>query len=253
MAGSIRPPYVLAGSLNMPKLGVNIDHAATLRQVRFGQEPQPVSAALICEAAGADSIVVHLREDRRHINEEDVSLLRKVVKTRLNLEMSVARDIVDIACKLRPDQATLVPEKRREVTTEGGLDVISNFIRIKHVKEKLEKNDIAVSLFIDPDKKQINASQKAGVKIIELHTGRYAQAKDKKEKDRYLKQLRDAAKFSKSKRLIVNAGHGLDYHNVSEVAKIKEIEELNIGYSIICRAVLIGLGRAVKEMKSLIS
>jgi pyridoxine 5-phosphate synthase len=237
----------------MPKLGVNIDHAATLRQVRFGQEPQPVSAALICETAGADSIVVHLREDRRHINENDVSLLRKVVKTKLNLEMSVARDIVGIACKVRPNQATLVPEKRREITTEGGLDVVSNFMRVKQVRQKLEKNDIAVSLFIDPDEKQINASQKTGVRIIELHTGRYAQAKNKKEKGKYLRQLKDAAKFARSKKLIVNAGHGLDYHNVSEVAKIKEIEELNIGYSIICRAVLIGLERAVKEMKSLIS
>lgn len=237
----------------MPKLGVNIDHVATLRQVRLGKEPQPVSAASICEAAGADSIVVHLREDRRHINERDLGLLKKAVKTKLNLEMSVSPEIVDIACKVKPEQATLVPEKRQEVTTEGGLNVVLNQKRIKQVKQKLEKKGIAVSLFIDPDEKQIRASKNTGIKIVELHTGRYANAKNKKDKDRFLKQLRSAIRSAHSKGLTVNAGHGLDYFNVSQVARIKEIEELNIGYSIVCRAVLTGLKDAVKEMKRLVS
>lgn len=237
----------------MPKLGVNIDHVATLRQVRLGKEPQPVSAASICEAAGADSIVVHLREDRRHINERDLGLLKKAVKTKLNLEMSVSPEIVDIACKVKPEQATLVPEKRQEVTTEGGLNVVLNQKRIKQVKQKLEKKGIAVSLFIDPDEKQIRASKNTGIKIVELHTGRYANAKNKKDKDRFLKQLRSAIRSAHSKGLTVNAGHGLDYFNVSQVARIKGIEELNIGYSIVCRAVLTGLKDAVKEMKRLVS
>lgn len=235
----------------MPKLGVNIDHVATLRQLRKGKEPNPVFAALICQSCGADSIVVHLREDRRHINEEDLFLLKKVVKTKLNLEMSVAQGIVNIACKIRPDQATLVPERREELTTEGGLDVVSHLRRIKEVKQKLEKHNIAVSLFIDPDQGQIKAAKNAGVKIVELHTGRYAQARNEKERDRFLKELVGAVSYAKSKGLTVNAGHGLDYYNVQAVAAIKGIEELNIGYSIICRAVLVGMDRAVREMKAL--
>lgn len=236
----------------MPRLGVNIDHVATLREVRKAIEPEPVFAALICEAAGADSIVIHLREDRRHIKERDLYILKEVVKTKLNLEMSVASEIVDIACQVKPDQATLVPEKRQELTTEGGLDVVANFKKIKQVLGKLEKHGIEVSLFIDPDKAQINASKKVGVGIIELHTGRYADAKNEKEQDKYFKELRIATHYAKTKGLIVNAGHGLNYYNVAPVAKIKDIEELNIGYSIICRAVLVGLERAVKEMKMLI-
>lgn len=237
----------------MPKLGVNIDHVATLRQIRRGIEPQPVFAALICESSGADGMVVHLREDRRHINDSDLYLLRQIVKTKLNLEMSLAQDIVDIACQVKPDQATIVPERRQELTTEGGLDVIANLRRIKQVMHRLEKSDITVSLFIDPDEKQIQAAKKIGIEMIELHTGRYAQAKSEKEKNKYLKQLIIAVRSAKSKGLIVNAGHGLDYYNVSEVARIKGIEELNIGYSIVCRAVLVGLERAVREMKALIT
>ncbi len=236
----------------MLKLGVNIDHIATLRQVRGGIEPQPVFAALLCEAAGADSIVVHLREDRRHINDRDLYLIKKAAKTKLNLEMSVASDIVDIACRVKPEQATIVPERRQEITTEGGLDVVSNFKRIKEVKERLEKSGIAVSLFIDPEKKQIDATKKMGIKMIELHTGRYADAKLKKEKDIYFKELENAVKYALNKNLIVNAGHGLNYFNVERVAKIKGIEELNIGYSIVCRAVLAGLDEAVRQMKELI-
>ncbi|MCM8791659.1 MAG: pyridoxine 5'-phosphate synthase [Candidatus Omnitrophica bacterium] len=237
----------------MPKLGVNIDHIATLREVRKGKEPQPVFAALICETNGADSIVVHLREDRRHIKEEDLYLLKKVVRTKLNLEMSVAKDIVEIACKVKPHQATLVPEKRKELTTEGGLDVISNFKKVREVFEKLGREKIEVSLFIDPDKKQIESAKKIGVRMIELHTGRYADAEDKDLKERYLLEIKKATEFAKNIGLIVNAGHGLNYYNVSAVAQIKGIEELNIGYSIICRAVIVGLAEAVKEMKALIS
>jgi pyridoxine 5-phosphate synthase len=166
--------------------------------------------------------------------------------------MSVANEIVEIACKVKPDQATLVPEKRQELTTEGGLDVVANFKRVKQVVSQLEKHGIAVSLFIDADKKQIDASKKVGVKMIELHTGKYADAKNDREQDKYFRELQAASRYARSKGLLVNAGHGLNYYNVSRVAGIKEIEELNIGYSIVCRAVLVGLDRAVKEMRMLI-
>jgi len=236
----------------MPRLGVNIDHVATLREARRGIEPEPVFAALISEAAGADSIVVHLREDRRHIKERDLCLLRKTVKTKLNLEMSTAADIVEIACKVKPDQATLVPEKRQELTTEGGLDVVNNIRKVKQVLEKLEKHAIPVSLFIDPQKKQIDSAKKIGAGMIELHTGGYADAKNKRNQDRYYRELQVATHYAQGKGMTVNAGHGLNYYNVARVARIKGIEELNIGYSIICRAVLVGLERAIKEMKMLI-
>jgi pyridoxine 5-phosphate synthase len=236
----------------MPKLGVNIDHVATLREARRGIEPEPVFAALICEASGAEAIVVHLREDRRHIKERDLYLLKEIVRTKLNLEMSVAPEILEIACKVRPDQSTLVPEKRQELTTEGGLDVIKNFKRVKQAVSQLQKHAIAVSLFIDPDKKQIDASKKSGVNIIELHTGRYAEAKNESVRDKYFKELKTAVGYAKGRGLVVNAGHGLNYYNVARVAQIKGIEELNIGYSIICRAVFVGLERAVKEMRMLI-
>lgn len=235
----------------MPKLGVNIDHVATLREVRKAIEPEPVFAALICQAAGAEAIVVHLREDRRHIKERDLCILKKVVKVKLNLEMSVASDVVDIACKVKPEQATLVPEKRQEITTEGGLDAVSNFKKIKQVRDTLEKSGIAVSLFIDPDKKQIDAAKKLGINMVELHTGRYADAKNIKEQDKYFKELESAVNYARGKGLQVFAGHGLNYYNVSRVAKIEGIEELNIGYAIVCRAVLVGLERAVREMKAL--
>jgi len=235
------------------KLGVNIDHVASLRQLRGGIEPEPVLAALLVESCGADSIVVHLREDRRHINENDVFTLRVALKTKLNLEMSVAREIVEIACKVKPDQATLVPEKRKELTTEGGLDVVSNLKQVKAVTVQLQKNGIAVSLFIDPEKRQINAAKISGAKIIELHTGRYADAKNPKEQERCFLELESAVRYAKNNGLIVNAGHGLNYNNVSRIAKIKGIEELNIGYSIICRAVIVGLAQAIREMKELIT
>ncbi|MBU0709350.1 MAG: pyridoxine 5'-phosphate synthase [Candidatus Omnitrophica bacterium] len=236
----------------MPELGVNIDHVATLREVRGGIEPEPVFAAFICEAAGADGIVVHLREDRRHIKEKDLHILKKTVQKKLNLEMSTSEEIVKIASRLKPDQATLVPERRAELTTEGGLDVVRNFQKIKKTVEKLKKAGIAVSLFIDPEKKQIEASEKTGVEIVELHTGRYSDAKNMQQENKYFLELQRASRYAKNKGLHVFAGHGLNYYNVSRVARIKEVEELNIGYSIICRAVLVGLDRAVKEMKVLL-
>jgi pyridoxine 5-phosphate synthase len=235
----------------MLNLGVNIDHVATLREVRRGIEPEPAFAALIAQTAGADSIVAHLREDRRHIKERDLYILKEIVRVKLNLEMSIAEEIVAIACKVKPDQATLVPERRQELTTEGGLDVVSHFNRIKQAFHKLDKQAIMVSLFIDPDKKQIDAARKLGIRMIELHTGRYADAKNKKEQDKYFKELETAVKYARDKGLHVYAGHGLNYYNVSRVAKIEGIEELNIGYSIVCRAVLVGLERAVREMKAL--
>jgi len=237
----------------MPKLGVNVDHIATLREARKGLEPEPLFAALISEASGADSIVAHLREDRRHIKERDLHLLRKAVRTRFNLEMSVAAGIVKIACAVKPDQATLVPERRQELTTEGGLDVAGQLHKIKKAVKRLEGAGIAVSLFIDPDKVQIDAARKSGAGIIELHTGRYADAKNAKAEDRYFKEIEKATGYAYKKGLAVNAGHGLNYYNVTRIARIKNIEELNIGYSIICRAVFVGLARAVNEMKMLIS
>ncbi|MBN2831402.1 MAG: pyridoxine 5'-phosphate synthase [Candidatus Omnitrophica bacterium] len=234
------------------RLGVNIDHIATLREARGQLEPEPSFAALLVENNGADSIVVHLREDRRHINDSDLIILKEVVRLRLNLEMSVSSEIVGIACKIRPEQATLVPEKRKELTTEGGLDVKNNFKRVRNAVVKLANTGIDVSLFIDPDKKQIIAARRAGVSMVELHTGRYANAENKKEENRYFEELKTAARFAKSLGLKVFAGHGLNYNNVSKIAGIEEIEELNIGHSIIARAVFVGLGRAIKEMRELI-
>ncbi len=237
----------------MPKLGVNIDHVATLRQARGGIEPEPVLAARVCEMAGCDSIVCHLREDRRHINDADLYILRKTVTTRLNLEMSVAREIVAIALKIRPDSATLVPEKRQELTTEGGLDCLKYGRTITGVVGKLQKKGVVVSLFVDPDKRQIKAAEDTGADFIELHTGEYANAKNDKERDARLKKLVDSAAFAISLGLKVNAGHGLNYSNVRAVAGIEGIEELNIGHSIVSRAVFVGLDKAVREMVALLA
>ncbi|TAM42349.1 pyridoxine 5'-phosphate synthase [bacterium] len=235
----------------MPELGVNIDHVATLRQARRGLVPDPVYAAYLCEKAGADSIVAHLREDRRHIQDRDILLLREKIKTRLNLEMSIAPSIVRIACKVKPYQATLVPERRKELTTEGGLDVAANSARISAAIRKLEKAGILVSLFIDPDKKQIDASKKIGAGIIELHTGRYSEAKNNEQKERSFNEIKKSVNYARSIGLSVNAGHGLDYSNVRRIAGIPGIAELNIGYSIICKAIYVGLFKAVDEMREL--
>lgn len=232
----------------MAKLGVNIDHVATLRQARKGPFPDPVYAASICEKAGCNSIVAHLREDRRHINDNDIRRLRQSVKTRFNLEMSISAEIIDIACLVKPHQATLVPEKRKELTTEGGLDILKQKSKIKKAVKKLTESGIEVSLFIDPDKKHISAVTETGAKIIELHTGKYAAAKTQSQRNKLLQELAKAASFAQSLGLKVSAGHGLDYSNTQAVAQIPEIDELNIGYSIICRGIFIGLETAVKEM-----
>ena len=234
------------------RLGVNIDHIASIREIRKGQEPDPVFAAFICESAGADSIVIHLREDRRHIKDRDLYLLKKAVKTKLNLEMSAASKIVNIACDVCPDQVTLVPEKRKELTTEGGIDVCGGMKKLASAINKLKKHNIEVSLFIDPVKAQIDASLKLAVRMIELHTGRYAEAESNSSKETRRLELERAARYAYDRGMVVNAGHGLDYHNVQSVARITHIEELNIGYSIVCRAALVGLERAVREMKALI-
>jgi pyridoxine 5-phosphate synthase len=236
----------------MPKLGVNIDHVATLRQARRAEFPDPVYAAYLCEKAGADSIVAHLREDRRHIQDEDIRRLRRNIKTRFNLEMSIAPKIVKIACKLRPYQATLVPERRKELTTEGGLNVAGNLKKISASLLRLKDYGIQVSLFIDPNKKQIDSADKAGARVIELHTGRYADAKSDAQRARFFSEIKWAVNYAQLRGLTVNAGHGLDYVNVSRIACLDGIEELNIGYSIICKALYIGLYQAVRQMRCLI-
>ncbi|MDD3725817.1 MAG: pyridoxine 5'-phosphate synthase [Candidatus Ratteibacteria bacterium] len=234
------------------KLGVNIDHIATVRQARRGESPDPVYAACICELSGCASIVCHLREDRRHIQDRDLYLLKQVVKTRLNLEMALSEEIIRIALDVKPHQVTLVPEKREELTTEGGLDVVRNFDRIKDSAERFHKAGIKVSLFIEPDERQILAGKDTGAEFIELHTGRYADAKTEEDVATELEKISKATVYAISIGMRVNAGHGLDYHNTAPICKIKGIEELNIGYSIIGRAVFTGLERAVKEMLEII-
>ena len=235
------------------RLGVNIDHIATLRQARRGIFPDPVKAALLCEKAGADHIVCHLREDRRHIQDQDVRRLLDSLRTHLDLEMSLNPGIVAIAKRLRPRVATLVPERRQELTTEGGLDVSKQMARVQKTVETLEASGIRVSLFVDPSGQQILACRKGGARLIELHTGSYATARTAASRRRALQRLKETARFAKALGLRVAAGHGLDYNNVVSVARIPEIEELNIGYSIITRALFVGIGQAVRQMRRLIS
>ena len=237
----------------MPRLGVNIDHVATLRQARGGSEPDPVAAAILVELAGADGIVVHLREDRRHIQDRDLTLLRQTVRTRLDLEMAADDAMVKIALAIKPDYVTLVPERRQELTTEGGLDVAGHKGRFKRVVEALQRGGIPVSLFIEPDAGQIRASRVIGADYIEIHTGRYANARSEQELDVEFRSIVKAARLAAGLKLGVNAGHGLDYRNVRRLTTIAEIEEFNIGHSIVARAVLVGLDQAVREMKQLIS
>lgn len=234
------------------RLGVNIDHIATLRQARGGDVPDPIVAAEICIRTGCDSVVCHLREDRRHINDDDLRNLRKSVKTKLNLEMSCAQEIVNIALKVLPNQATLVPERRQEITTEGGLDVLTNQKTVEQVVKRLGSAGIVVSLFIDPEQSQIEAAKHSGAQCIELHTGRYANACNESEVRLELQNLKTGAKFARSLALNVFAGHGLNYENVKKIVEIGEIEELNIGHSIVSRAVFVGLENAVKEMLTLV-
>ena len=232
-------------------LGVNIDHVATLRQARGTAYPDPVAAALIAQDSGADSITVHLREDRRHIQDQDVYQLLQKLTVRLNLEMAVTDEMVAIACDAGPSDCCLVPEKRAELTTEGGLEVAGQLEVVKRAYDRLAAADIRVSLFIDPDSRQIEAARSVGVGVIEIHTGAYADAVTTGERDREFRRISDAAEFARSLGLIVNAGHGLHYENVQDVAALPEIVELNIGHSIVARSVFSGLAEAVREMKSL--
>ncbi|MCD5390577.1 pyridoxine 5'-phosphate synthase [candidate division NPL-UPA2 bacterium] len=236
----------------MPKLGVNIDHVATIREARRTFEPDPVAAALICQLAGADAIVAHLREDRRHIQDKDIQLLREVVKIKFNLEMAATEEMVKVATKIKPDQVTLVPERRQEVTTEGGLNVVSKRKPLETLIKALKREGIVVSLFIDPHPAQIRASAEVGAQAVELHTGEYANSGTEEQSKQELKKLMNGVKRVKELNLRVHAGHGLTYQNVAHVAAIEEIEELNIGHTIISRAVLVGLDKAVREMLALV-
>ena len=236
----------------MVELGVNIDHIATVRQARRTVEPDPIWAASFAELGGADGITVHLREDRRHIQDRDVNLLRETVRCKLNLEMACAEDIVRIACKVRPNQATLVPERREEVTTEGGLDVVSQQDVIKKIVKRLQDKGIIVSLFLDPDLKQIESGFQTGCEAIELHTGCYALAETDKKRSTELRRLQDSGKLIHSAGLRLHAGHGLTYNNVIPIASIPNMLELNIGHSIIARALMVGMKEAVAEMNRLV-
>jgi pyridoxine 5-phosphate synthase len=235
----------------MPELGVNIDHVATVRQARRTFEPDPVWAAALAELGGADGITVHLREDRRHIQDRDVRLLRETVSVKLNLELACSEAIVGIACDVRPDQATLVPERREEVTTEGGLDVIRHRVAVARAIERLRQAGIYVSLFLDPDPEQLAAAADLGAEAVELHTGQYALAKGR-EQATELAKLAAAGERIRSLGMALHAGHGLNYHNVGPVARIAGMHELNIGHAIISRAIFTGLERAVREMKALL-
>ena len=235
----------------MPKLNINIDHVATLRQARLSSEPDPVLAAYLCELSGADGIVVHLREDRRHIQYRDLSMLKESVKTNLNLEMAPTTEMVKVALKIRPDMITLVPEKREELTTEGGLNVLKNKRKISTVINKLKKSGLFVSVFIDPDIVQIKASKDIGADMVEIHTGRYADSTNEQRQVYELNQIITSAGSAADLDLRVSAGHGLNYSNTKRIAEIELIEELNIGYSIICRSVIVGIERAVREMTQL--
>jgi len=236
----------------MARLSVNIDHIATIREARKGNEPDPVTAASLAELAGCDGIIVHLREDRRHIQDRDVEILRKTIKTKLNLEMAATAEMVKIAVKVKPDMCTLVPEKRQELTTEGGLDLLGNFTHLKATVSKLQKGKILVSLFIDPDPEQINAAKEMKADYVEIHTGIYSNAKTTKEIDRELKKIVESVSLASQLGLGINAGHGLNYHNIQPLVNLSEIDEFSIGHSIIARSVLVGFERAVKDMIDLI-
>ncbi|MHC4443931.1 MAG: pyridoxine 5'-phosphate synthase [Planctomycetota bacterium] len=237
----------------MAKLGVNIDHVATVRQARMTNEPDPIWAATEAQLGGADGITFHLREDRRHINDRDARLLKETVICKLNMEMSIAKSIVDIAAKLQPDQCTLVPEKRQELTTEGGLDMIKFNRRIKTAVTRLRKKSIEVSAFIEPIADQIRASADVGCQAVELWTGQYAHAKTPKALKAALKRITDSIELGHKVGLLVHAGHGLTYNNIGPLADLEGISEFNIGHSIIARSVFVGLRQAVREMKALVT
>lgn len=234
------------------RLCINIDHVATLREARGGVEPDPVAAAAICELAGAEGIVCHLREDRRHINDRDLRLLRDTVKTKLNMEMAVTDEIMGIAIELLPDLVTLVPERRQELTTEGGLDVVGNAETIAAAIGRLHEQDIEVSLFIDPIDRQIEVAAETGADIIELHTGEFANARSEEELRQHLARLKDAAAFGRTLGLGVNGGHGINYQNAQYIAALTDIEEVSIGHAIVSRAIFAGLDAAVRDMIALL-
>jgi len=236
----------------MARLSVNIDHIATLRQARRAREPDPIAAALLAELAGAEGITVHLRKDRRHIQERDLEILRATIKTKLNLEMGINEEIVKIALRVRPDLATLVPEKEEEITTEGGLDFSRNDSRLKEVISLLHDRKIMVSLFIDPTSSNIKKAHRYNSDTVEIHTGHYAETRDELEIATELEKMAGAAALARKLGLGVNAGHGLDYQNVKKVCLIEEIQEFSIGHSIIARACLVGIKEAVAEMLKLI-
>lgn len=237
----------------MVRLGINIDHVATLRNARGTVYPSIIEAALTAETNGADLITLHLREDRRHIKDQDVYLLRQALKTQMNLEMALNPEIIDIALKVKPDFVCLVPERRQEVTTEGGLDVVGNFTAISHLMEAMREKGVLVSLFIDADENQITAAKKTGCYSIEIHTGGYADAKSAAEVEHELQKIIAMCEFAAKAGLIVNAGHGLHYHNVKPIARIPQIHELNIGHAIIAQSIFHGLAKAVSDMKRLIT
>jgi pyridoxine 5-phosphate synthase len=232
----------------MPRLGVNIDHVATVRQARRAPEPDPVHAAVLAELGGADGITVHLRGDRRHIQDRDVEVLRQVVKTGLNIEMASTQEMVKMALTVKPHQVTLVPERREELTTEGGLDVVLNSLQLKPTVKMLLEGGMRVSLFVDPDLEQVKESGRLDAQAVEINTAAYAEARDARSREAALRKLVDAARFGRKLGLDVHAGHGLTYGNVRAVAAVSEISELNIGHSIVSRAVLVGMERAVREM-----
>lgn len=234
------------------RLAINIDHVATIRQARGGTEPDPVTAAQLCELAGAEGIVCHLREDRRHIHDRDVRLLRETVKTKLDLEMAATDEIIRIAIETKPELVTLVPEKRQELTTESGLDVKANKKRLEDVIKTFHQHKILVSLFVDPAQAQVETSKEIGTDMIEIHTGDYAEARSERERNEELVKIQQMATLGKSLGLGVNGGHGLNYVNVSSIAAIAEIDELSIGHAVISRAVFVGMERAVREMLQLV-
>jgi pyridoxine 5-phosphate synthase len=237
----------------MPRLGVNIDHVATLRQARRAPEPDPVHAAVLAELGGASGITVHLRSDRRHIQDRDVEILRQVVRTRLNLEMAATQEMLRLALTVKPDQVTLVPERLDELTTEGGLDVVLNSVQLRPVVKTLMEGGVVVSTFVDPDLEQVKESHKLDARAIEINTVAYAEARDERAREAALRKVVDAARLARKLGLGVHAGHGLTYANVGAVSGVSEITELNIGHNIVARAVLVGMERAVREMVAAIA
>jgi pyridoxine 5-phosphate synthase len=244
--GFVRPRYTPALML---RLGVNIDHVATVRQARRAQEPDPVHAAVLAELGGADGITVHLRGDRRHIQDRDVEVLRQTVRTRLNVEMAATQEMTRVALTVKPQQATLVPERREELTTEGGLDVVLNSVQVRPMVKTLQEAGIEVSLFVDPELEQVKEAHKLDAHAIEINTAAWSEARDERAREAALRRLVDTARFARKLGLAVHGGHGLTYENVGPVAAIGELVELNIGHSIVARALLVGMERAVREMR----